>query len=205
MKTSVEKLRPVEVLWILSRETRATMNAVNTVKSVSIDLGQKELIEIPEINDIRELTSMNRSRLMNIKYEKYSSPDDSNREFEKEVLQDSNKRLYNISYILEDYNFQDLFESHNIYTYSNEKDSVSLFGKEIYKKENQKIERVDSNWEELQRQIMKKDRKLKKKFRVEGDIPDEDVAYIPVFDTVSRWAVDFSRYWDVDEGYKMGR
>lgn len=204
MQISVEKLRPIEVLWILSRETRATMNSVNAVKSVSIDLGQRKLIEMPAIDNIREITSMKRSKLMNIKYEKHSSPESSNREFENKILQNSDKRLYSISDVLEDHNFQDFFESHNIYTYSNKKDSVSIFGKEIYKRKNQEIERVDSNWKELQRQIMKKDGKLKRKFRVEGDIPDEDVAYVPVFDTVSRWAVDFSRYWDVEDEYEMG-
>lgn len=199
MKTSVEKLRPMEILWILNRESDANMNLETAIQTVCIYMLEQDMITIENIDDIRQVTDMKSDDLANLEYKSSSDIPTNLRPYESQIIDNAPKNLIEISPVIKEFDFEDFFVSEDIYERTKVEDSTKIFGKTLYGSSTYNLEVMEKNWNELQRQIMNKEERLRKKYRRNGEIDEEDVAYVPVFRTISRWAIDFVRYWDVEK------
>lgn len=197
MKTSVEELRPIEILWVLNRESDANMNLETAVQTVCIYMLERNMITIENIDDIRQITNMKPEDLSNLEYESSSDIPTDLKPYESQIVDNAPNNLIEVSPVIKEFDFEDFFVSENIYERTKVEDSTKIFGKTLYGSPTYNLEVMERNWKELQRQIMNKNERLRKKYRRYGDIDEKDVAYVPVFRTISRWAIDFVRYWDV--------
>lgn len=197
MRTSVERLRPLEILWVLDRESDANMNLETAVQTVCIYMLERNIISIEDISNIRQITDMKSEDLSDLEYKSSSDIPTDLRPYESQIVENAPNRLIEISPVIKQFDFEDFFVSENIYERTNVEDSIKIFGKTLYGSPTYNLEVIERNWKELQRQIMNKDERLRKKYRRYGEIDEKDVAYVPVFRTMSRWAIDFVRYWDV--------
>lgn len=199
MKTSVEKLRPIEILWILDRESDASMSLETAVQAVCIYMFEQNMINIRDINNIRQITNMKPKDLSDLEYKKLSDIDTDLREYESQIVDNAPNKLIEVSPVIKDFAFKDFFVSNDIYKREKVGDATSILGRKVYGSPTYNLETIERNWEELRRQIMDKNESLRGKYRRYGEIDDRDVAYVPVYRTISRWAIDFIRYWDVDK------